>query len=228
MKRWKNQRPVRVQHVGHGYRPPLLTVQDDWRDETVVVVASGPSTELIDKRLLRGRKIVAVAHGYRALQGIHADALVIGGRAFYTYNLLADIDVDVIIAAQDYPSWEWLEQRDERIFYMNRAEKHGLTEDRTALAGSESSVMLAINYVVHRGVRRIVLLGCDGQPSSDGRRRVQTDQQDTRNARDRYDVQEKAMATQIEPLEKLGVEIINCSPRTALTIYPKAKLEDLL
>jgi len=228
MKRWRRTEYVTSQYNNSGYQPPLLTVNADWQGQTAVIVASGPSTELIDRELLRGQKIVAVAHGYRALQGIHAQALVIGGRAFYTYNVLESINVDQIIAAQFYSSWAWLTQRDERLVYMHRAQRHGLTADRTALAGSESSVMLAINYVVHRGVRKIVLLGCDGQPSSDGRRRVQTDQQDTRNARDRYDIQEKAMATQIEPLRKLGVDIVNCSPQTALTIYPKAKLEDVL
>lgn len=214
--------------LGSRYSPPLLRVQDDWRGETAVLVASGPSTELVDMRLLHGQRLIAIAHGYRALKGLQVHALIVGGKDFYRFNTLEDIDVDLIVAAQGYPSWAWLDQRDERLVYMNRAGEHGLTADRTALAGSQSTVMLGINYAVHRGVRKIVLLGCDGQPAPDGRRRVENSEPDTVNARARYSVQERAMSTQLEPLKRLGVEIINCSPRTALTIYPRADLEDAL
>ena len=84
--------------------------------------------------------------------------------------------------------------------------------------------MLAINYAVHRGVARIVLLGCDGKPNAGGQRRAGRPESDTRDAAARYQTQERAMATQIEPLAAAGVTIVNCSPGTALGCYPVGDL----
>jgi hypothetical protein len=213
-----------------GARPPRHVCPSDWPGSTVFLVASGPSTVIEDLKLLEGAKIIGVAHGYRALQKARMwfDVLVVGGRAFYHHNRLSEIPCGLIVAAQDYASWHWLTQRDQRLVCMDRAGRYGLTDRRDALAGSESSVMLAINYAVHRGARRVVLLGCDGQPGPDGRRRIGVPQLDTGDARSRYMVQERAMQTQIEPLRELGIEIVNCSPGTALTIYPTADLVDVL
>jgi hypothetical protein len=198
----------------------------DWVDETVVIVASGPSTQHVDLTLLEGHRIVVVAHGYRAVP--YASVLVVGGQAFYASNKLSDFRGDLVIAAQECASWSWLRQSDERLVYMRRAGALGLTDDPGALCGSESSVMLAINYVVHRGVKQIVLLGCDGKPGQDGQRRIGNTGRDTANALARYQAQERAMSSQIAPLAALGISIVNASPDTALTVYPKQSLKEAL
>lgn len=197
----------------------------DWLGETAVIVASGPSTELLDLTRINGHRVVAVAHGYRAVP--RADVLVVGGRAFYARNNLTRFLGGLIIAAQSYPSWAWLTLDDRRIVYMDRAGPLGLADDPGALCGSESSVMLAINYAVHRGVSRIVLLGCDGKPGRGNRRRVGISEIDTDDAIDRYRKQEAAMASQIAPLAERGIEIVNATPGTALTIYPRVNFSEV-
>ena len=193
----------------------------DWVGQTAVIVASGPSTESVNLNCVFKHRVVAVAHGYRAVPD--AEVLVVGGQAFYQHNDLSDFRGGLIVAAQALTR----KPNDSRLVWMRRAGPHGLTDDRGSLCGSESSVMLAINYVVHRGVSRIVLLGCDGRPAPDGKRRFGAAGRDSSNALERYRVQERAMATQLEPLRERGISIVNCSPRTALTIYPTAKIEDV-
>lgn len=206
--------------------PSLHSAPRDWVGETVVLVASGPSTELVDLSLIKGLRCIAVSHGYRAVPD--ADVLLAGGRTFWKHNDISQFRGPLMIVTDNYRPWDWLALDDPRLVYMNRAGATGLATDPTALAGSESSVTLAINYAVHRGVARIILLGCDGRPSLDGRRRVNSLQQDGHNWPIRYKTHEKAMLTQIEPLADLGVGIVNCSPDSALGCYRRADLADAI
>lgn len=192
----------------------------DWAGDTVFIVASGPSSELVDIKKLRGKRVIAVAHGYRVVPW--AQVLVVGGKAFYKSNDLSNFHGQLIVAAQEMSLFY---HRDPRLKYMHREGPYGLSSDPGSLCGSESSVMLAINYAVHRGAAQIVLLGCDGKPGADGRRRAASSRQDSRGAIERYQAQERAMETQIGPLSSLGVKIYNCSPGTALKIYPVADID---
>jgi hypothetical protein len=189
--------------------------------ETAVIVASGPSTERVDLDAIRGLKTIAIAHGYRAAPD--ADVLIIGGMAFYAKNDLREFRGPLVVATARIFNFGRL-PRDPRLVCMPRDGGLGLSESRTHLRGSESSVMFGIDYAVKRGARRIILLGCDGKPGADGRRHVNAKDCEGPAAAQRYRAQERCMETQIEPLRGLGVEIWNCSPGTALTIYPKAEL----
>lgn len=203
---------------------PAHIAPRDWVGETAVIVASGPSTDTVDLSPIWRHRVIAVAHGYRAVP--HAEVLIVGGVAFYRQNDLSQFRGSLIVASG--PGVHRLRPWDPRMVMMLRDRPLGVSGDPGALSGSESSVMLAINYAVHRGVSRIVLLGCDGQPSPAGMRRVGQVERDTRNARDRYRAQEEAMRTQLLPLAMLGVEIVNCSPGSALTIYRRDRLDAVL
>jgi hypothetical protein len=186
-------------------------------------VASGPSTDLVDLRLINGLRCIAVSHGCRAVPD--ADLLLFGGHSFVRNGAWRPFNGSLIV--QGNPPMAGM-ALDGRMVHMRRAGAFGLTEDPTKLAGSESSVMLAINYAVHRGVSRIILLGCDGKPGPSGERRIGSPETDTRDALRRYVDQERAMRSQIKPLADLGVSIVNCSPESALGCYPRADLEDAI
>ena len=199
----------------------------DWPGETAYLVASGPSSERLDLDQLRGRRVIAVSHGL--FMAPSAPTLIAGGRAFWQRHDLREVFGGTLaVLTDDYSPWTWLPREDPRMVYMKRGPRHGLSDDPGELAGSESSVMLAINYAVHRGVARIVLLGCDGKPGPGGKRRAGRAESDTRDAAARYKVQERAMATQIKPLAAAGVTVVNCSPDTALGCYPTGRLEEWL
>lgn len=202
---------------------PLHRCPRDWVGETAVIVASGPSSKHVDMRLIKGLRGIAVSHGCRVAP--NADLLLFGGHSFARNRAYEPYRGSLIVIGN--PLMAGIHP-DKRMVYMKRAGAAGLTDDPTSLAGSESSVMLAINYAVHRGVSRIILLGCDGQPGPNGERRVGSSDADTRDARSRYLDQERAMKSQIGPLAERGISIVNCSPGTALGIYPKADLVDAL
>jgi hypothetical protein len=196
---------------------PAHIAPRDWEGHSVALVASGPSAQSLDPSTLDVDHVVAVAHGYKVVPD--AEVLVVGGIAFYQTNNLADFRGKLVIASG--PKTDSMRHNDSRVVRMVRAGPEGISTNPRELCGSESSVMLAINYVVHRGVSRIELYGCDGKPSDKGIRRVGSDKKDTPDAIARYQLQERAMATQIVPLQKLGVTIVNKTPGTALRIYPR-------
>ena len=188
-----------------------------------MIVASGPSTASVDLSLIAGLRCIAVSHGCRAVRD--ADALLFGGQSFAQNRAWVPYRGPLIVMGnRPFPATSG----ERRMVYMPRAGAFGLSVDPATLCGAESSVTLAINYAVHRGASRLILLGCDGKPGPNGERRIGGRDLDTRDALRRYADQERVMRSQIEPLAVRGVGIVNCSPGTALACYPRADLRDAI
>lgn len=104
----------------------------------------------------------------------------------------------------------------------------GLSLKPDTLAHGDNSGYQAINVAVLMGVSRIVLLGYDMQLGADGREHWFGRHHDgiRRNLLlDRWPI---SFATLVEPLQSLGVEIVNCTRQTALTCFPRLTLEAVL
>jgi hypothetical protein len=93
------------------------------------------------------------------------------------------------------------------------------------LAGGCNSGYQAINLAVLFGAKRILLLGYDMQ--RDAKRRAHFFGKhggDLCNASP-YELMAKSFLDLIDPLKKLGVEVINCTRETALTCFERQPLE---
>jgi hypothetical protein len=107
-----------------------------------------------------------------------------------------------------------------------------LRRDRVALGGN--GCHQSINLAVHLGATRIVLLGVDmkaGKVFRDGAWR-QSDHFAWlgRHADDTKPYYREAisyLATLVQPLNKLGIEVINCTPDSALTCFQMRPLRDV-
>jgi len=102
----------------------------------------------------------------------------------------------------------------------------GLEHDPTGLKNGRNSGYQAMNLAVHFGVTRIVLLGYDMAPGKEGRAHWHTDHP-VRLASS-YRHFRKQFETLLAPLAKVGVEVVNCTRRTALECFPCAPLESVL
>jgi hypothetical protein len=89
-------------------------------------------------------------------------------------------------------------------------------------------VSLAINYAFLAGASRIVTLGLDGRCGPGRERRFGSREQDTPGSRERYRHQEDVLRAMMIPLRFAGVEVVNCSPDTAVRCFPVAALEDVI
>lgn len=101
----------------------------------------------------------------------------------------------------------------------------GLELDSTGLRAGHNSGYQAINLAVHFGAKRIVLLGYDMAPNPDGPSHWFGEHPDKRPSP--YADMRLAFETLVEPLAAIGVEVINCSRRTALTAFPRQALADV-
>lgn len=99
----------------------------------------------------------------------------------------------------------------------------GLERMTSGLRTGQNSGYAAINLAVHLGARRILLLGYNMGPV-EGR----THFYDGHAIRSPYRMFRDHFSTMTGPLKDAGVEVINCTPRSALTCFPVRDLSDVL
>ena len=195
----------------------------DWQGETVAIVAPGPSAAGIDFGLLAGMKIVALNDAFMLTP--EADVLLSGDHRFFRRGPNLDAYTGPLIVCTDPVMWDG-RPLDPRMVYMRRApRKFGLAESRFELAGSVTTLSLALNYVKHRGAKRVLLIGVDGGPGPAGERRAVGDATEGVGALARYDRQDRILMSQVGPLAAAGVEVINCNPKSRFTAFRKMPLE---
>ena len=112
------------------------------------------------------------------------------------------------------------------IITMENAGPVGLSLAEDTICYGDNSGYAAINVAVHLGATRILLLGYDMGPDPKGRRHFYDTHAQTITSP--FYKFRKRFATIVEPLKEAGVEVINCSRRTALDAFPTAKLRDVL
>jgi hypothetical protein len=118
-------------------------------------------------------------------------------------------------AALKYPDLKWVEGRP----------RPGLSYEATAIHTGKNSGYQAINIAVLMGAKKILLIGFDLKVSDDGRSHWFGDHPDL--TRSFYETWHPQFQTLVDPLRELGVEVINCSPDSALECFPKANIEDV-
>lgn len=190
----------------------------DWG--TFALIGGGPSLTASDVDAVRDRaRVIAINDAYR-----------LAPWAFCLY-------------AADRKWWEWhqgvpgfrgmkysIESRDPvtqpDVTVLQNTGPLGLELDPRGLRAGHSSGYQAINLAVHFGARRILLLGYDMAPTADGVSHWFGEHPDRRPSP--YPEMCAAFETLVEPLRAIGVDVVNCSRRTALTTFPCLSLEDAL
>lgn len=112
------------------------------------------------------------------------------------------------------------------IITMRNAGERGLSLDPGAIVTGHNSGTSAINVAVHLGAHRILLLGYDMGPDDKGRRHFFDKGPVTISSP--FMKFRTLTATMVEPLKAAGIEVINCSRRTALDCFPQQPLRECL
>lgn len=100
----------------------------------------------------------------------------------------------------------------------------GLETNPNGLKNYNNSGGAAINLAVHFGAKRIVLLGYDMGLGPNHRKHFHGD---VGNSSPYADFR-RHIATMVEPLKALNVDVINCSRHTKLLCFPRMDLEQAL
>lgn len=202
-------------------RPPLPAprpVPRAFPGATFVLLGGGPSLTQADVDAVRGRAIVVAVN----------DA----------YKLAPWADV---LYACDAKWWRWhggvpsfagpkyaldRNARFPGVAVLRNTGTRGLELDPTGLRTGRNSGYQAINLAVHLGAKRIVLLGYDMQPTPSGKTHWFGDHPD--RIPSPYRLMRQEFDSIAKPLRDAGVDVVNCSRRTALEAFPTGKLEDEL
>lgn len=182
------------------------------------VVAGGPSLMHLDWSLLRDRRTLAVNRSYEKLPTAEA------------------------IYFSDYRFWEWHRKElvrhqghiytgqkrivDRRVQFVKWTGIKGLETQHNKIRHGNNSGYAAINLAVHLGAEEIVLLGYDMKLCGE---RTHWHEGHPVKLRPRvFDNMLRYFETLVEPLETLGINIINASPDSAIECFKKATLEEVL
>ena len=85
-----------------------------------------------------------------------------------------------------------------------------------------------INLAVHYKPKEILLLGYDMKKSLNGDYNVRGDHPKAIKGSTKFSVFQQKFTHLVEPLDKLGIKVYNCTRDTDLHCFPKRRLEDVL
>jgi len=120
------------------------------------------------------------------------------------------------------------------VLVLKRGPQTGLCREPNRVALGSNGAHQSINLAVHFGATRIILLGVDMKPGKvfrDGAWR-ESDHfawlgRHADDSKPPYAQCLSHMATLVAPLKALGVDVVNCSPDSALRVFPMRPVRDV-
>lgn len=208
--------------------PAAATIPCLWPGETIVCLGAGPSLRLADVELLRGQaRVIAVNDAYRLAPW--ADVVFAADSKWWRWQQEQGVRDDALPAmqvtldrlARDYrPS----------VIQIERKGVTGLWLQPDGVCTGGHGGYAAINLAVHLGAARIVLLGYDMLPATnaDGSERHHFFGAHPDGTHPKYPYRIGAYASLLDPLARLNISIVNCTPRTAIRAIPRQSLAAVL
>lgn len=209
------------------------SVPPEWRGETAVILASGPSLTREQCEAVRGKcRVIAVNN-----QGIDTDCDGVRVPAFAPW-------ADVLYAA-DAKWWRHYADRALKfagrkvtirdtlpwpeVYSLKQSSEHASFDPRpTHLVSGGNSGYQAIHLAVHFGARRIILLGYDMKEGRNRRRHWFGNHEGKLNSRGNFFGWMRAMDKFAKVLAHMNVEVINCTADTALRSFRRAPLTEVI
>lgn len=195
---------------------PRPTVPRLFPGKTVVCLGTGPSLTQEDVDRVRGKATaIAINDAFRLAPW--AEVLyACDSKWWYWHWLKGAREFAGLKFALDPPAKQYA-----GVQVLRNTGEGGLELDPTALRNGRNSGYQAINLAVHLGAARIVLLGYDMRGDHFFGRHPDA-------SRPPFNVCLKHYASLVDPLKRLGVEIVNCTRKTALECFPRRPLEEVL
>lgn len=200
-----------------------------WRPEPifagrdVAIVAGGPSLSLSQVRAIgiaRAKDAIRVIAVNDAVYPCwYSDVLYACDREWWqAHDGVPGFDGRrVTLKHGDWPAWDGAD-------WLVSTGNEGLEADPGGLRTAGNSGYQAINLAVHLGARRILLVGYDMRGGNAAHWFGQHPEACRRNMVGGFDRMARNFAGLVEPLAARGVGVVNCTPGSAITAFPKGDL----
>lgn len=212
---------ARSRRLDKANRLPVWKVTPEWKGETAFIIAGGSSVREQPVHLLEGRKVIAVNASYTIAP--FAQVCFFGDRRFGDQHRegLTAFAGRTVTTRRNFPPFN------ERTFcLMQAAATLGLSDDTASLAFGRTSLQASINLAVHLGSPRIALLGADMCAVGGVTHHHAPHPWPVRDGC--WQEQMEHLKRVVRPLEKKGIEVVNCSPVSLLPWWPKVDFLEVL
>ena len=202
-------------------------VPPEWQGETVAILGCGTSLGQLTSWELESLKYVrTIAINDAFLLAPWADVLYFGdSKWWHLYRELVGINFcgrRIITLENLIPG----------VKTLRNAGATGLSTDPGAICNGSNSGYAAINLAYLFGARQILLLGYDMQLSPKGqvhwRGRPGPEVSPEGQLRVMQNVMLPKFSSLVEPLRAEGVEVVNCTPDSALKVWPAGSIQNFL
>lgn len=195
------------------------TVPKLWPGSTIVCLGGGPSLTQADVDLCRGRaRVIAINDAYKLAPW--ADVLYACDDRWWDWHKgvksFTGLKYSMTAKTGKWPN----------VQRLRNDGPHGLCLTPTGLRTGRNGGYQAINLAVHLGAARILLLGYDMERS--GGKSHWFGEHPKGSTPSPYQSFLQIFPSIAEPLKKLGIEVVNCSRRSALKTFPLRPLEEML
>lgn len=199
----------------------MTTVPKLWPGGVVVCMASGPSLTQEDADYCRGKAdgVIVVNTTYK--RAPWADVLCAADVRWWQWHKGAKDFAGLKYATSKHVKWSGVQ-------ILKNTGPNGLELEPTGLRHGHNSGYRAVNLAYHFGAKVIILLGYDMKRGEAPGRLEHWHGEHPIPSRSSYPIFVKHFRTIAEPLKAAGVDIINCTPGSALDCFPMADLRSVL
>jgi hypothetical protein len=199
----------------------------DWRGQTAVVVASGPSAGAACVELAEGRaKVIAVNSSWRLCRW--ADILLATDAAFWEVYKGVPEFAGLKLTGDDEAIKKFGKQYRIDLLKIDRSAVDQLVLDQPGVVASGNSGFTAVNLAAQFGASRILLVGFDCRIDQGLHWHGKHDDRLNNPDLGRVTRWAALMDRAAEPLAAAGIEVVNCSDASAITAFPKMTLQRAL
>lgn len=197
-----------------------------WKpNQTIAIVATGPSLRGARLDGLAKFPVIAVNDSYRLVP--FADILYACDPPWWRYHEFAPgFHGERWTQHQGPKSWP-MEAAANGLRVIRSAAGHSISTDPGLIFTGWNSGFQALNLAILGGARRILLLGFDMRRDDAASHWFGEHPAPLRRSSP-YDAFVRAFHNAAAEIEALGVKVVNCSPTSAITCFPRVPLESVL
>ena len=211
----------------------LWTIPRIWPDSTVYIIGGGPSILTQDLTVLASKRVIGVNMAF--LLGPWVDIIWYGDKQWYNLQSPRILSYNGLVLTCSAEAQNV--RRHPAVKYVGRSKPSGIeSKKRTHVAWNGCSGASAISVAYWLGAKKVILLGFDMQIDAKNKA-AKT------HWHDEYPLRwDKKKSSHVNPYPKfllywpqimrdakrLGLEILNATPNSALNLFPKVTLESTL